>query len=547
MSLRHPTPQTTLVRAVAAIVAVGGLAVVPPASADTARTETPVVSSSPITSVTESLVTIADPLPASDGARPAACDRLSYLRWRDAAGPAESAQADRILLAQPGIFEGAGAFDSVARNTVAAAAAQGEHIEFWALDRRSNCLEDHTGEQAALKAGDPHIAIDYYYRSKQVDGQTFAGFDKTSQDGFLGNVGMAQTVQDEYDLITHELPDPAVRQSKLFCGGHSLGGIITGYFAEWDFAGTAGADQCAGWFALDSVVSTQAPIPGLGSMVSDASAGDPVLELPAVINPETMSLLGLSGLYARLDPTSTSDLLSYLPVDSNVDITLRLLFSQDWAHFISGTPSIRDFHFTNQAALGALLDNNSMPLGFLETSVGFATGGPIGNKDFPVPNDWLNIPGFEFLGKLVGTDPKAIPTDPSAHYDWLDYDQVTANSYTSPDKEVSDIHELARSLSEAPLDFTEWYFPAKLAFDSLTPGTDVTSHVTHTDGIERHPTLQVTAGSGVGLGSGTPPANTTQVIAPYYHHLDVLTAAPAQNNGKPETVSTNLLTFVLSH
>ena len=58
----------------------------------------------------------------------------------------------RILVAQPGILEGAGAFDSVARNTVAAAAKNGKHIEFWALDRRSNCLEDHTGVQAGLAA-----------------------------------------------------------------------------------------------------------------------------------------------------------------------------------------------------------------------------------------------------------------------------------------------------------------------------------------------------------------------------------------------------------
>ena len=30
---------------------------------------------------------------------------------------------------------------------------------------------------------------------------------------------------------------PAIRRDKVLCGGHSLGGAITGYFAQWDFDG----------------------------------------------------------------------------------------------------------------------------------------------------------------------------------------------------------------------------------------------------------------------------------------------------------------------
>jgi hypothetical protein len=39
------------------------------------------------------------------GIHPAACDWLSYLRYRDSEGPAASADADRILVAQPGILD----------------------------------------------------------------------------------------------------------------------------------------------------------------------------------------------------------------------------------------------------------------------------------------------------------------------------------------------------------------------------------------------------------------------------------------------------------
>lgn len=169
------------VSVLAASALAAGAAAVPVSARETGRTETPVASGSPVTEVRESVVRVKIPLPASAGPRPEACDWLSYLRYRHEDGPAASADADRILVAQPGIFEGAGAFDGVARNTVAAAAAKGRYIEFWALDRRSNCLEDRTGVLAGLRAGDVRLAVDYYYRRKEVDGRRFAGYRTNDQ------------------------------------------------------------------------------------------------------------------------------------------------------------------------------------------------------------------------------------------------------------------------------------------------------------------------------------------------------------------------------
>jgi hypothetical protein len=44
----------------------------------------------------------------------------------------------------------------------------------------------------------------------------------------------------------------------------------------------------------------------------------------------------------------------------------------------------------------------------------------------------------------------------------------------------------------------------------------------------------------------TLPPEYHPVVAPGYQHLDVLTAAPAQNTGRPEIVSTSLAGFALS-
>ena len=62
------------------------------------------------------------------------------------------------------------------------------------------------------------------------------------------------------------------------------------------------------------------------------------------------------------------------------------------------------------------------------------------------------------------------------------------------------------------------------------------------NGISANPVINLLGGSGLVVASGHLPPGAT-VIAPGYHHLDVLTAAPAQNNGQPELISTSLAAF----
>ncbi|MFI0352318.1 hypothetical protein [Actinomadura sp. 9N407] len=533
--------------------------------------ETPVGSGSPIRDVAESVVRLKLPLPGSG--HPPECDWVSYLRFRHRNGPVEAARADRILVAQPGVLEGAGAFDGVARNTIVEAAKKGRYVEMWALDRRSNCLEDNTGVRAGLATGDVHLAVDYYYRRKPVGGRTFGGYLNNEQVRFLQDVGLERTIRDQYELMLRELPDPAVRREKVLCGGHSLGGMLTGYFAVWDFDGNhsttadAGYNQCSGYFALDSRI--QASGVGLERVVpsnllpEEGSSPDLIrlgLELgiiprtlsgPAVINAETMNLLALAGLAARNDPDGESDLASYIPAGFNQDTTYRMLFSKDYATFVRGTPTVRDFRFTNAAALGGLMDDNSVPLGFIQTSVGFFDGGEIVDKDFPLPNDLAGLPLLEPFKRLVGTGKKAIPDEPEGPlYGWRNYDRVGAaddpvhrskdgTPFTTAADEVTDIGQLARSLSEHPLDFTEDYFPTRMVTDIWFGEHE---DAVHTGGIRARPTILLLAGDGV-LPPPDPQEGVKQVVAPGYQHLDVLTAATVQNGGGPERISVELAGF----
>ncbi|MFD3497849.1 hypothetical protein ACFWWT_26830 [Streptomyces sp. NPDC058676] len=572
MNLSRSERRTWRSAAAAVLLIAGALTAATPsdAQARTERTETPVASTSPVAGVTESVVRVKVPLPASAGARPAACDWLSYLRYRSSDGPDASADADRVLVAQPGILEGAGAFDSVARNTVARAAEQGSHIEFWALDRRSNCLEDRTG----IASGDQHTAIDYYYRGKQVEGRTFDGYVGNARLGWMAKLGIEQTVRDQYDLLAAELPDQSLRKRKVLCGGHSLGGVITGYFAAADFDGDrtttadAGFNQCAGYFALDTTVSTSLadlsgsipddtnlPDIGLGHAAVQAGLDSGLLSrtlsAPVLLNPETMTLLAIAGMGAVRDPGGEADLPRYLPSNVNVEATNRFLFSEDTATFLTGSPAVKDFRLTNAAMLGALMDDHSVPLAFLQSSVGFFDGGPVADKNFPAAN------GSDEQPALFGTEYKAIPDQPNGPlYTWRNYDRVgdpddpgyrsaDGTPFTDAGKEVTDVQELARSLAEQPLDFTEQYFPTKLVTDiQLATSPQVKRLVVHPDGLTANPTLTVLAGDG--LLAGRVPADLDPVVADGYQHLDVLTAAPEQNDGRPEAVSTNLARFARS-
>jgi hypothetical protein len=540
------------------------------------RVEVPVASSSPIAMVAETVVRVKVPLPASVGPHPAECDWLSYLRYRHVDGPARSADAHRVLVAQPGVLEGAGAFDSVARNTITAAARSGRHIEFWALDRRSNCLEDNTGVQAGLAAKDVKVAVDYYYRNRPANGRTFGGYLNNDQVTWLQNIGMEQTVRDEYDLLVKELPSQSLRKQKVLCGGHSLGGVITGFFATWDFdrnhatTADAGFNQCAGYFALDTTIATSLadlsgvepapdPNPSLSYAFTTAARAGGLLPRtlsgPALINPEMMNLLGVAGLAANVAPDAQSDLAAYLPPNLNVDLTLRFLVSRDIGVVLSGTPNIKDFRFTNQAALGALMDDNSQPLSFLQTSVGFFDGGKVVDKDFPLPNQLTADPNLGLAG-FLGTEAKAIPDEPKGPlYTWRNYDRVgaaddpgyrskTGEPFTSAGEEVSDIRDLARSMSEHPLDFTEDYFPSKILTDiNHAAAPEVGRDAVHKNGIKANPAITLLAGGGLLGDPERAPANA--IIMNGYQHLDVLTAAAVQNGGKPEPTSTNLAAFAV--
>ncbi|MBJ7458251.1 MAG: hypothetical protein JHD02_03590 [Thermoleophilaceae bacterium] len=515
-----------------------------------------------------SVVTVDAPLPASFAAHPAQCDKLQFLRIRHEDGPADPSDADRVLTAQPGIFGGAATFLNVGGNVVTRARTDNsKYVEFWAIDRRPNCLEDLNGFRLAKATGNPVDFANYYYRAKPFNGARFGGFLNPLRDAaWLVDMGIGQTVRDWNTIITRGIPSQLTRQQILYCGGHSLGGSITGAYAEWDFDGNpgtlgdAGYNQCAGFFALDSQVAfSGADTDSMDDQLSALTGAIPTgvtalmraglferfISLPTVIDPEIINLLGGLGVAAELKPTSESNLLINLPPSANIDPALKLFFSRNLLDYLAqGVPSIKTFRLTNEAMLGTFTDDNAVPLSLIQTSSGFYKGGSVADKDFPIPGD---LPGeLQQITAMLGGPQLAIPTNNGIFglfrplYGWNNFNQVTSSNvprnskgapYTSPAKEVSAIADVARTFAAVPMDFSEKYFPLQLTLDSGSAQPDRV----HTNVSQLRPVLNVIAGEGLNPGSTAGP------VVAGYNHIDVLTASPTQNDGQPEPVTTNLL------
>jgi hypothetical protein len=537
----------------------------PGSAAAQSRTETPVKSiASDAKLVRQSYVRLRDPLPADAGEHPEACDWITFTRWRNAKGPAKSTKAHSVLVLMPGFLGGATTFDVVARNAIRTAAARKRNIEVWGLDRRANCLEDLHGVQAAARAKGIQPAFDYYYGGKEVEGRKFPGFTSPEGAKFLEGFGLERTIRDWYTVLTREIPSQSARNKRVICGGHSLGGPLTAAFASWDFDGNAattddaGYNQCAGFVGFDTTVeidgSGGAPAGGgAANGLVAASGAAPFVNAPP-LTPGTIQLTTIAGVGAYHAPAVETNFNKQVPATPEYDVTLRALYSRNAAHFASGSPSARDYRLTGEALFGGIFDDNSAGLSFLRASLGFLTGGPLVDKNFPAPDPTLAL--------TASTEPL---------YTWQDYTEVGAGGapvalneegqpYTSRDSEITSIRDMARNFFDGPTNFIEQYFPVRILTDVVAAeGGDRSGSLAGLkhDGPAMRPILLIQAGdsdnndgpdSGPARVSATRPNDkplSREIVIPGYNHLDVTTAARVQTDGHTEISSAKLALYAM--
>jgi pimeloyl-ACP methyl ester carboxylesterase len=468
--------------------------------------------------------------PVTGAATPAELNR-AYAQIYQADGVSDDA-VQKVLVLMPGFLGGANNFDYFARRIVE---RSGGKTAVWAVDRRSNALEDQTGLDAAEAGKDPDIAKDYYFHGKPVGGRTFGGFVADSDASFVSEWGIRVHVEDLHALIvevTQRYPKAAV-----ILGGHSLGGSIVPIYAAWDFGGEAGFERLSGLLLLEGAPSPTAPVASQASYETQGISGG--------IGRSSLRSIRSGSPFASLQPFLDTDLYVSAQIvamrasplfgfphalSPDADLTsgfVGLLFG------LSTLPPI-----TNRAALGFGFDNDFEPLSFVRASIGQPTGGAIG------PN-----PNAPLLQSLLGiTDPLLAPIDLTATYDWLSFRDL-------PHPEPTDIDTLARVLFQGPSDFIEWYFPARLTLDAgitanlnVQPAGDWRKEVYGLNVTENArvdvPVFAVGGSKGLlrdlsrldpyrssiaptlrnGTSRNTSPAGFQTMLMPDYVHLDVLTA-----------------------
>jgi pimeloyl-ACP methyl ester carboxylesterase len=542
--------------------------------------------------VSMQMESIYSPVPRDNGVPPEECDYIHFLRFRPKGASGNAADADAILVLMPGFMGGANSLEYVGRQLVYLALTQdSKYMEVWVMDRRPNNLEDLAGLNAAEGAKDTQVAIDYYYNGAEIDGHTFAGFLGDEDMPFLSEFGLELAMEDVYKVITTMVPDPAMRRSKVFVGGHSLGGPLTAYFAGWDFDGDpatlddAGYMNCAGLVGLDTSLVPTLPtedlslsmffgLPDIADAEDYAQAVEGIQDgtyprrvpLPLMF-PEFLALQEPLAMEAAWHPDEESVLLSKIPKSAEVDMVLRMLHSRAPDQFLLPIPYMTDFRYTNEAQFGIMVDDNYQPVVALQASCGFLSGGAVVVKEFPLPQDLANIPGLsDMLGSLISIKGQYIANDAGPSYfnlrqgplySWANFDEIgnsadpdykdTGGSltYTTMEDEVSDIQDVARFMYNGPTNAMEWYFALRVNLDMEVAATAFGPACgllyLHGDAVKDVPQIAFVAEDGPFI-----PPDTTQTLKGY-NHLDVCVAAADRPSRRENEVIRPTIDFILEN
>ncbi len=480
------------------------------------------------------------PNPATGDATPTDLNATQVLRYRQDVDPPAAARA--VVVAMPGFLGGGGSFDALARALVVRSVDAGEPVEVWAIDRRSNLLEDLRGANAAEVAGDPEIAKGYYFRRETVGGEAFAGFVSQAEAAFMSEWGLATHVEDLRRVVA--LVPEGLRRGHVFLMGHSLGAAFTEAYASWRFDdGVRGVEELAGLVLVDGAL----PDAAIGETEWREGAGSGLMAQPGVDAIRERSpyvalpLLGLE-VYVHAEVMSLRVLADPDAVveDRGRDEVFQLLLELA----PSEVPAM-----TNRAALGFGFDDRSNALAFAQVSLGAPTGGPV-----------------ETYTSSLGGGELVHPSDPTATYDWVDALDADPPEHTPLDN-------LAHSFVDGRSNFAEWYFPARLTIDlGAVAGADVPEGDWREEAglraFDRErvdaPVLAVAAAlvdvarfgtlpdrlAGA-VGDGRPHAGATRdeelglrvIDATHLSHIDPLTAADGGDNPVPEAVHA----FVVEH
>jgi pimeloyl-ACP methyl ester carboxylesterase len=303
---------------------------------------------------------------------PRAFDRLPVTRF----GPAK---AKTVLVLVPGTNGGRGDFTLTARDLV----KRVRGLQVWAVDRRSQHLEDTTMFARALRGEVTTKAMFDYYAGWIADRSITDHYQPPhpSTLGYAADWGLRVQLEDVRRVVR------AARRGgrKVILGGHSLGASVAVAYAAWDFRGRAGG---AGYRDLAGLVLIDGGL--RGSFRTTTQIGEVDRRLAEIRKQPFLDLLGL-GL-----PWMTGVL-----AETGAILTLREPTAPSMAQAFPVLPSMfkPPMPATNRGQFGFAFDASTSPEALSLIHVRAGTLGPDG--------DWRDgeVTPIRRLAETFGQEP----------------------------------------------------------------------------------------------------------------------------------------------
>jgi pimeloyl-ACP methyl ester carboxylesterase len=405
-------------------------------------------------------------------------------------------KARAVIVLMPGFLGGVANFDRLARTVVSRDAT----LEVWAVDRRSNALEDHRVLNEAFTKRDPMIAWRYHIR------------DLGKPEGFKPLEPSAVKYMGYWGLQVHLEDWRRVVQlargygERVILGGHSLGASLVSMYAGWDFDGTPGHRDVDGLLLLDGVAGST----GVGGGVTERGY------LEGQAGPFGTSTPGKRALEAG-DATPYFSALGFDPSGLSRLCAAALLAAFDPNGDSPG--GLVAYPASNLAAGMVAGDDHYAPVRTFSISSGRATNAQVAINGLAVL--FAGLSGLSTL-EVTGVTPG------SSRVEWQIPDP-------NDPREVTDPIDFATRFCTPNGDFQEWYFPARLTLDMNAaglepPGWASELRVRHVSSTKL-PTLAVIAGRGIVTNQGAFDALEAKTgqriekrVAPGFTHLDILGA-----------------------
>jgi pimeloyl-ACP methyl ester carboxylesterase len=220
-------------------------------------------------------------------------NKLGVLRYWPKDKPATAAA---ILI--PGNGGGAASFDIIGRWL-----AENAGIEVWALDRRSNHLEDHTGTDQALKDGNVIVGGMYYMAGsfKRLD---------PAEVSYLKHWGLRTHLNDIAEVVK-QIQARGIKD--IFLGGHSLGAMMSQAYAAYELTdGRPAYKDLRGLILFDGSVWGPRPDGEVDKRIAEVQQKIAAGEVFNAEAPQAAVLSELIIIAASLDPEGVSPIAPFV-------------------------------------------------------------------------------------------------------------------------------------------------------------------------------------------------------------------------------------------